>query len=167
MRIEDFEGKGPTLDLESYFEGACEAWGLVEDRFGRLRRQFKVEIKGERLETGIRLVEDFTYDDGQQESRTWVLTPLGGGRYEGRAEGVIGVARGRVCGSAFHWTYRLRLTIAGKDRIVAFDDWMFLQSDGVLINRARLSKFGVTLAEVTLVFRPKAPTESAITAAAA
>jgi len=35
---------------------------------------------------------------------------------------------------------------------VHFDDWMFLQPDGVLLNRARVSKFGFTVGEVTLAF---------------
>jgi hypothetical protein len=35
---------------------------------------------------------------------------------------------------------------------VKFDDWMFLQPGGVLLNRARMSKFGVELGQVTLSF---------------
>ena len=35
---------------------------------------------------------------------------------------------------------------------VHFDDWMFLQPDNVLINRARVSKWGVELGRVTLFF---------------
>ncbi len=34
-----------------------------------------------------------------------------------------------------------------------FNDWMFLQEDGVVINRARVSKLGFTIGEVTLFFR--------------
>jgi len=35
---------------------------------------------------------------------------------------------------------------------VRFDDWMYLQSDGVLLNRAKVTKFGVELGTVTLAF---------------
>jgi hypothetical protein len=35
---------------------------------------------------------------------------------------------------------------------VHFNDWMFLQPSGVLLNRARVSKFGITIGEVTLAF---------------
>jgi hypothetical protein len=38
---------------------------------------------------------------------------------------------------------------------VSFDDWMYLQADGVLLNRAKMSKFGFTLGEVTIAFQKK------------
>ena len=33
-----------------------------------------------------------------------------------------------------------------------FDDWLFLQEDGVLLNRASIKKFGIELAVVTISF---------------
>lgn len=36
---------------------------------------------------------------------------------------------------------------------VDFDDWMLLQDDGVLINRAWVKKLGVTIGTVSLFFR--------------
>ena len=42
----------------------------------------------------------------------------------------------------------------GESRLrVQFDDWMFLQHDGVLINRARVSKLGFEIGQVTLTFQ--------------
>jgi hypothetical protein len=35
---------------------------------------------------------------------------------------------------------------------VQFDDWMYLMSDKVMLNKAVMSKFGVRLGEVTLSF---------------
>jgi hypothetical protein len=46
----------------------------------------------------------------------------------------------------------LRLPYRGKNINVKFDDWMFLQADGVLVNRATVSKFGFKVGEVTLFF---------------
>jgi len=36
---------------------------------------------------------------------------------------------------------------------VRFDDWMFLQSDGVLINRAYVYRWGIQIGSVTIVFK--------------
>ncbi len=36
---------------------------------------------------------------------------------------------------------------------MSFDDWMFLQPDGILINRAKVRKWGFELGSVTLFFR--------------
>lgn len=38
-------------------------------------------------------------------------------------------------------------------RKTKFDDWMFVVTDQVLINRAKMSKFGLTIGEVTIVFQ--------------
>ena len=46
MKIEDFKNTTPEFPLEEYFDGNLEAWGIFEDRFGNLRRQFRVEING-------------------------------------------------------------------------------------------------------------------------
>ena len=37
-----------------------------------------------------------------------------------------------------------------------FDDWMVLQSDGVMINRAEVTKYGFKLGELTLFFSKSA-----------
>jgi len=44
------------------------------------------------------------------------------------------------------------LPIAGSTLRVRFDDWMFLQTPDVLINRARVSKLGIEIGSVTLIF---------------
>ena len=36
---------------------------------------------------------------------------------------------------------------------MSFNDWMFLQADGVLINRADVSRWGLNIGTVTLFFR--------------
>lgn len=59
-------------------------------------------------------------------------------------------------------TFRLRypLILAGDDggsRRVDVDDWLFLQPDGVAINRAQMSKFGVGVGEMTIFIQRRAP----------
>jgi hypothetical protein len=36
---------------------------------------------------------------------------------------------------------------------VHFDDWMYLQPDGLLLNRAYVTKWGFAVGSVTLAFR--------------
>ena len=71
----------------------------------------------------------------------------------GQAEGVVGQASGQSFGNAFHWVYRFALKVGGSTWEVTFDDWLYLQGDNVLINRAALRKFGFAIGEVTLVFQ--------------
>jgi hypothetical protein len=101
------------------------------------------------------LDEDFTYSDGKKERRVWRLTKLPGGKYTGTADDVVGTALGQASGNAFQWQYTLRLPVDGSVYEVQFDDWMYLVDDRVMLNKAKMSKFGVFLGEVTLSFQKK------------
>lgn len=153
MKIEDYKGTTPTLVLEEYFHGDVTAWGIFQDRKGMIKRQFQVDITGTLDEDGLTLKEDFRYRDGEQSRRIWNIRKTGEHTYEGRAGDVIGTATGVSYGNALHWNYDLQLVVKGKTYKVHFDDWMYLQEDGVLINRATMSKFGLKLGEVTIAFR--------------
>ncbi|WP_296994155.1 DUF3833 family protein, partial [Thalassospira sp. UBA1131] len=65
MKPQDFAQKEPRFDVFDYFEGDSWAWGIFEDRFGTLRRQFTVEITGTVEDGVLTLEEDFIYDDGE------------------------------------------------------------------------------------------------------
>jgi len=167
MKPEDFEGQEPRFRIEEYFTGKTRAWGIFQDRFGKLRRQFVVDIEGTWDGETLTLVEDFIYDDGKTEQRTWTIHKTGEHSYRGTADGVIGVAEGTSYGNALHWHYRFALQVGDSTWNVTFNDWMFLQGEGVMINRAEVSKFGIELGELTIAFRkepaaaPGAAAESA------
>ena len=152
MQPKDFEGTQPRLELFDYFRGTTRAWGIFQDRSGNLQRQFTVDIRGEVEGDELTLTEDFVYADGETQQRIWRIRRIDEHRYEGRADDVVGTATGLAYGNALNWTYTLRLPYRGNEINVKFDDWMFLQTDGVLVNRAKVSKFGLKVGEVTLFF---------------
>ena len=152
MKPIDFKDTEPQLAIESYFAGKTQAWGLFEDRFGRLRRQFTVDITGTWDGKELVLDERFQYSDGEKDQRIWRIIKTSDHTYEGKAADVIGIARGESYGNALNWQYDMDLKVSDSTLRVHFDDWMFLQPGGVLINRAKVTKFGVEIGEVTLVF---------------
>ena len=156
MKPQDFAGSEPRLVIEEYFVGETKAWGLFEDRFGNVRRQFLVDIVGTWDGRELVLEEDFTFDDGETDRRVWRIVKTGDHTYQGHADDVVGTARGVAYGNALNWRYDLNLKIKDSIWRVHFNDWMFLQPDGALMNRARVSKFGLDIGEVTIVFK-KAP----------
>lgn len=147
-----YASEQPTLDLKTYFNGRLVAHGMFQDRFGQVRRRFVVELHASWQGTQGVLDERFTYSDGTQQRRVWHLTDLGSGRYEGRADDVVGVATGQAAGNALNWRYTLQLPVDGRVWEVQFDDWMFLIDERTMLNRATMSKWGIRLGEVTLSF---------------
>lgn len=160
-KLEQFNGKQPRLVLEAYFTGKTTATGVFEDRFGKLRRQFVVEIDGRVDGNTLILDERFVYDDGERQQRIWTLTRTSPTTYEGRAADVRGVAKGVLNGNAFNFKYEVDLkTDTKKDGSpkfwkVRFDDWMFLQPNNVVINRAYVSRYGLQIGSVTIAFHRK------------
>ena len=152
MKSQDFKESEPKLSLFDYFKGKTSAWGIFEDRFGNVRRQFQVDIEGRINGNEMTLDERFYYNDGEKDQRIWRIRKTGDQTFEGEADDVIGTAKGEVQGNALNWTYDLNLKVGDSSYKVHFDDWMFLQSGGVMINRARLSKWGFDIGEVTLFF---------------
>ena len=150
--VGQYAAERPVLDLRRYFDGPVTAHGMFSDRSGKVKRRFTVAMQCSwQGEDGV-LDEQFTYSDGERQRRVWRLRHLGQGAYTGRADDVVGEARGQTAGNAFRWGYTLRLPVEGKTWEVEFDDWMFLIDERVMLNRATMSKFGLRLGEVQLVF---------------
>ncbi|MGA0056847.1 MAG: DUF3833 domain-containing protein [Burkholderiaceae bacterium] len=151
--VERYAQEKPALDLAQYFQGQTTGWGMVTDRSGEVTRRFVVKIDG-RFEgnTGV-LDETFEWSDGEKQKRIWRLERLGPNRWKGTADDVVGEATGEIAGNALHWRYTLAVPVKGTVINMAFDDWMVLIDDKVMLNRATFSKFGIRLGEVTLSFQ--------------
>jgi len=141
QQIADYAAEKPVLDLSSYFNGTLDAYGI-----------FTVVMNCSWQGTDGVLDEDFTYSDGTRQKRVWRLKKLADGTYTGRADDVIGEAMGEARGNTFHWTYTMSLPVDGSVYNVEFDDWMYLMTDRIMLNKATMSKYGVRLGEVTLSF---------------
>jgi len=106
-------------------------------------------IDGKKVGT---LDESFEYSDGTKQKRIWKLTEVSPGKYIGKADDVVGEAIGESAGNALNWTYTLALPVDKDIYNVQFNDWMYLVTPKVMINKAQMSKFGIYLGEVTLSF---------------
>ncbi len=141
------------LNLEEFFQGNLVAYGQFQDVLGEVRRRFEVKINGTWDGETLRLVEDFVYEDGSTEQRIWLLEKLDEQRWQGTADGVIGIATGEERGDVFNWAYTIDLPVEqGETLRVSFDDWMWLLRDDRLLNRAYMKRFGVTIGEVIIYF---------------
>jgi len=151
-RIADYAAQKPVLELRDFFNGTLDAYGIFTDRSGQVVKRFTVVMECSwQGDQGV-LDEAFTYSDGSTQRRIWRLQRLADGRYTGQADDVVGTAEGQQSGNAFHWTYTLALPVDGRVIEVQFDDWMYLLTDKVMLNKAAMRKWGVGLGEVTLSF---------------
>jgi hypothetical protein len=160
-KVEDYKSSSPTFLLEDYFSGDLVAWGMVQDYSAKVTRRFCVEMNGswESTSKGLTgvLDEQFYYADGEQDRRVWTLTKQPNNRYVGRAGDVDGEASGQVSGFAFQWDYTLNLELEGSAYKFVLDDWMYQLDQYRLMNRTKMKKFGITVAEITIFFDKETP----------
>ena len=142
----------PALELSSYFNGHLQAWGVFQDRSGKVVKRFTVNMDCAWAGDDGTLDEKFDYSDGSKQERVWKLHKTGGGNFTGTAGDVVGQAIGNQSGNALHWQYVLAVPVDGKTMEFDFDDWMFLMDDHVMLNHSTMSKWGFKAGEVTLSF---------------
>lgn len=146
----------PPLRLEQYFLGASTAVGMFEDRFGAVRRRMSIALDGRMDGDTFVLDERFLFDDGEQERRIWRITPQGQSAYSATADDMIGSASGETGVNGVAWSYLFSLRIGARRLKVRFHETFTPVSADVMINRARVTKFGILIGRTTIVFRRNA-----------
>jgi len=157
ITVEDYRGAEPKLELESFFQGPLSAHGVVKNRAGRVIRTFNAEIAADwDGDTGT-LVEDFVFNDGEEQRRVWTLRRTGPDTYTGSAGDVVGDAELALAGNSLFLDYVLRVPYGDSSIDLRVDDRMYLVSPSVLINESVMSKFGVRVGSLLLVIERRGP----------
>ena len=152
MKPIDFKDQKPRLIIEDYLSGNVKAWGLLQNRSGKVTRQFKADLNGKWDGSKLILDELFYWNDGEKQTRKWTIKKIDDHNYQGTASDVVGIAKGFSYGPAFKFEYVLLVPVKGKNIKISFDDWIFMQDEKVAINRATMTKFGIKVAELTVMF---------------
>lgn len=150
----------PPIPRETAASGSFR---LEEDLIGRTvgrgefrtitgnRRGFTAVLNGTMSGDTLTLVEDFTFDDGEIDQKTWRLTRVGPGEWRGTREDVVGEARGFEDGNAFRLEYDIVLPSEnGRGTKVRFRDVLVETGPGVVLNRATIGYRGFRVGRVEL-----------------
>ncbi len=159
--VDDYAGGTPILDLRDYLNGPLTASGVFFGLSGRVERRFAADMTGRWCGEKGTLEELFRYDNGETGERCWKLTFADDRSFSATAHDVEGVAAGVQRGNAAAMRYRLRVSRTRGDIVVGMEDWFYLMDDGTLINRARMSKFGLKVGELFVSFRKTAAGDDA------
>lgn len=139
-----------TFVFEEALLGTTVGTGSIKTITG-VDRGFTATLNGTWDGETLTLVEDFVYDDGEIDQKTWRLTRLENGEYEGTREDVVGAARGYQDGNTMRLEYLIDLpTGQGKTTRVGFRDVLAFQADGTVINNATVGYRGFRVGRVSL-----------------
>jgi Protein of unknown function (DUF3833) len=143
----------PAFTLEGFFTGRTVGTGAFTSQIAGVNRELTVITRGRWDGRTLTLREDFFFKDGEKDVKTWRFTRVGPGRYEGTREDVIGKADVRQVGNTVQLTYTadVRAKDGGVTRLDFADTIAPLDGRRVL-NEAVVSKFGVPIGKVSLIF---------------
>jgi hypothetical protein len=150
--VKTFEGTTPRFQPEQYFDGHVKAWGFSENRWGSVSQRFSADFHGESHGDSLTMHETLRYEDGRVEERDWTIRRTGNHRYTIEASDMVGTGTGKAYGRAVRWNYYLDVNVGGGTYTFWFDDWMILQTDRVMMDRAVISKWGLTLGRAYIYF---------------
>lgn len=149
MSVTSSSSNASDLNLERYFSGETVAVGSFSAING-IKRSFKVALSGKWNGKTLTLVEDFSYDDGIKERKTWRFNKISPTKYIGTREDVVGETLVTVTGNMAHFTYLVDLDNRNR---VRFHDTMTLRPDGTLVNSAVVTKYGFPVALTKVEFK--------------
>ncbi|MFM9862330.1 MAG: DUF3833 family protein [Micropepsaceae bacterium] len=143
------------LVIERSLVGRSLADGVFVNSLTGGETKFSVVIDGTWEGQVLTLVEDFTYESGVKERKTWRFAKTAPGVYSGTREDVIGTADVREDGNGVRLDYWVTLDTALGGIDVRFQDLLTLNGDGSVLNLAVVSKFGLRIGRVSLTMRPQ------------
>ena len=154
LPVEKFAGTEPAFDPVAFFTGHTVSWGVLENRGGAPTAIVTTDCVGTPDGAdGLRMVQHLTVGDEPPTTRVWHMRRAGPHTFTATANDMVGTAEGEARGRVFHWTWVLATKPGQGWRNVVFEQWMYAEEGGAMVNRTVVRKLGVTLAEVTEQFR--------------
>jgi hypothetical protein len=148
---------GPSITLVSAFQGRTTGRGHFRIWLTGDERRFTARLNGS--VTGpegariLTVVEDFIYDDGQKDRLTWVFRELRAGRWSGKREDTVGEAVVIEKDGQISLTYTADFRSSSGVNRLGFQDILYANPDGSIINDAVVSRAGIPVASVRFVIR--------------
>ncbi|MEL7528898.1 MAG: DUF3833 family protein [Pseudomonadota bacterium] len=144
-----------TLVLEDFFRGKTVGKGVFESKIAGVYRPFTVYLTGTwnpRTFT-LRLREDFVYEDGEKDTKTWFFQKVAEGRYVGQRADVIAPTNVTTdANGAIRFAYIAELETENGPLLLSFDDTLTQVDRRTVRNTAKVKKAGFTIGTVDLTF---------------
>lgn len=148
---------GPPITLVSAFQGRTtgrghfRVWVTGDER--RFTARLNGTVKGPEGARTLTVVEDFVYDDGQQDRLTWVFREQGPGRWTGKREDTVGEATVVEEDGLIRLSYTADFRSPSGVNRLGFEDILYARSDGTIVNDAVVTRAGIAVASVRFLIR--------------
>ncbi len=142
------EGPLRPIRLEDAFTGRATGQGVFRVTLTGSERRFRGDLNGRLVGDRLSVVEDFFYDDGEENTLTWVFDRAGPGRWTGRRDDTVGFAEVVERGDEIRLSYTADFGSGGAVTRLGFEDVIYFGPDGQIINEAVVTRFGIPVGTV-------------------
>ena len=151
---EDYADHGPQFDIRERLNGPIVCEGVIYGPTGKVTSRFTADFEASWTGNVGVMKEVFHYDSGNVQNREWKLTLGNDGSVKAEASDLVGPGTGKQSGSAVLLNYKIKLADEAGGHVLDTTDWMYLMSNGSIMNRSQFRKFGFKVAELVATMRP-------------
>jgi hypothetical protein len=147
------DGPLPPITLDGAFAGRAVGAGVFRVDLTGAERRFRARLDGRLRGDRLTVVEDFFYDDGEENRLTWVFDRAGPGRWTGRREDTVGTADVVETGTDVRLSYVADFRAGADVTRLGFEDLIYFAPDGRVINDAIVTRWGLPVGRVRFEMR--------------
>ncbi len=151
---------GDEFDIRKVLNGPIACEGIIYGPTGRVTSRFVARFDASWDGNTGTMKEVFNYDSGNVQHREWRLTLGENGAISAEADDLVGAGRGQQSGNAVLLSYKIKLSDEAGGHVLDATDWMYLMSNGTVMNRNQFRKFGFKVAELVATMRPMTDAEA-------
>lgn len=129
----DYLDGATKMDIKKFFNGDLEGFAIKQDSNGKITSTLTTKINGKWDDNKGVIQQNFLYNDGTKDSRTWLVTVDSDGTFDAVGHDVAVPAKGKQSGNAAQSLYSLTLgSKTGKEE-VNFEERMYLVDEKSMI----------------------------------
>jgi len=136
------------ITLEKAFAGRAVGAGVFQVVLTGTERHFRAQLDGRLRGDRLTVVEDFLYDDGEQNRLTWVFDRAGPSRWTGRREDTVGTAMVIETETEVRMSYLADFRAGDEVTRLGFEDVIYFDPKGRVINDAIVTRWGLPVGRV-------------------
>lgn len=140
------------FDIVDYFDGKINGHGVIE-RSDRIVDRFDMVVEANFKNGVLTLDETFLFDKTKPYRRVWSMREIEPGVWSATADNVKGTTKIIVRDGVVTMNYLADFPYNDGFITLRFNQRLFSMENGMVLNRSRLSKFGVSVGTVTVIFR--------------
>lgn len=142
------------ITLDRAFAGRAVGAGVFRVDLTGTERRFRARLDGRLRGDRLTVVEDFFYDDGEENRLTWVFDRAEPGRWTGRREDTVGTAEVIETGTDVRLSYLADFRAGDDVTRLGFEDVIYFGRDGRVINDAIVTRWGLPVGRVRFEMQP-------------